>query len=155
MKKGQSIESITLEEALELFNLPRTVGTFDGHEMVVSIGRFGPYIRVDGKFYSLSKTDDPYTVNEARCIEVVKQKMEQNAEKERLKSLFPRVLGKYENEEVVTNTGKYGPYLTYCNENYRLPKDKYDPLKITLEEAVSLIRATQEKKSTRSRSKKK
>lgn len=156
MKKGQSIESITLEEALELFNLPRTVGTFEGHEMVVSIGRFGPYIRVDGKFYSLSKTDDPYTVGEARCIEVVKQKIEQNAEKERLKALFPRFLGKYENEEVVANTGKYGPYLTYKNENYRLPKDKYDPLKITLEESVALIRATQEKKSARSsRAKKK
>lgn len=147
MKKGQSIETITLEEALELFNLPRNVGTFEGHDMVVSIGRFGPYVRVDGKFYSLPKTDDPYTITEERCIELVKQKMEQNAEKERLKAIFPRLLGKYENEEVVTNTGKYGPYLTYKSENFRLPKDKYDPLKITLEEAVSLIRSMQEKKS--------
>ncbi|MCQ2299088.1 MAG: type I DNA topoisomerase [Bacteroidales bacterium] len=148
MKKGQSIETITLEEALDLFNLPRNVGEFEGHDVVVSIGRFGPYVRHDGKFYSLSKADDPYSIDHARCCEIIVSKRAANEEKERMRSQFPRVLGKFEQIEVVTNIGKYGPYLTYNNENYRLPKAKFDPLTITLEEAVSLIRATQEKKKT-------
>ena len=151
MKKGQSIENITLEEALDLFNLPRNIGEFEGHEIIVSIGRFGPYVRHDGKFYSLSKTDDPYTISHERCCEIIVQKRAANEEKERMRAQFPRLLGKYEQIEVVTNIGKYGPYLSYNMENYRLPKSKYDPLTITLEEAVSLIRATQEKKKTTKR----
>ena len=71
MKKGQSIESITLEEALDLFSLPRTLGEFEGQDVVVSIGRFGPYVRHDGKFYSLSKTDDPYVIPIERAIETL------------------------------------------------------------------------------------
>ncbi len=151
MKKGQSIDSITLEEALELFNLPRQVGEFEGHEITVSIGRFGPYVRHDGKFYSLSKADDPYTISQERCCEIIVQKRAANEEKERMRAQFPRVLGKYEQIEVVTNIGKYGPYLTYNTENFRLPKGKYDPLAITLEQAVSLIREAQEKKNSKKR----
>ena len=151
MKKGQSIDSITLEEALELFNLPRQVGEFEGHEITVSIGRFGSYVRHDGKFYSLSKADDPYTISPERCCEIIVQKRAANEEKERMRAQFPRLLGKYEQIEVVTNIGKYGPYLTYNTENFRLPKGKYDPLAITLEQAVSLIREAQEKKSSKKR----
>ena len=147
MKKGQSIENITLEEALELFNLPRTVGDYEGTDVVVSIGRFGPYVRHNGKFYSLSKSDDPYTITLQRAIEIIDTKRVQAEQKERLKSLFPHEIGEYEGEKVVSNIGKFGPYLTYKGDNYRLPKTGYDPLTITIAEAVSIIREMQEKKT--------
>ena len=151
MKKGQSIESITLEEALDLFSLPRTIGKGDDGDIVVSIGRFGPYVRYDGKFYSLSKSDDPYTISLERALEIIEQKKKQDAERERIKNLFPHEVGEYEGEKVVANIGKFGPYLTYKNENYRLPKTGIDPLNISLAEAVALIREMQEKKSSRKR----
>ncbi len=145
MKKGQSIESITLQEALELFNLPRSLGLLDDSEMVVNIGRFGPYVRHNGKFYSLSKNDDPYTITAERAQALIKIKQEQEKEKEIMRSHFPHDIGEYEGEMVVSNNGKYGPYLTYKNENYRLPKNA-DPLTISLANAVSIIREMQEKK---------
>ena len=147
MKKGQSIENITLEEALDLFSLPRTLGDYEGHDVVVSIGRFGPYVRHNGKFYSLSKNDDPYVVSLDRAIEIIEVKRKQAEEKERLKVMFPNEIGEYEGEKVVSNVGKFGPYLTYKGENYRLPKNGYDPLTITLADAVAIIREMQEKKS--------
>ena len=147
MKKGQSIESITLEEALDLFSLPRTLGTYEDSDVVVSIGRFGPYVRHDGKFYSLSKSDDPYTVSLERATEIINTKRQQAEEKERLKAMFPHEIGEYEGEKVVSNVGKFGPYLTYKSENYRLPKNGYDPLTISLADAVAIIREMQEKKS--------
>ena len=147
MKKGQSIENITLEEALDLFSLPRTIGEHDGNEIVVSIGRFGPYVRYNGKFYSLSKNDDPYTITIDRALEIIDLKIKQAAEKERLKELFPHEVGEYEGEKVVTNIGKFGPYLTYKNENYRMPKTGVDPLTISIADAVAIIRDMQEKKS--------
>jgi DNA topoisomerase-1 len=147
MKKGQSIESITLEEALDLFSLPRTLGEYEGVDVVVSIGRFGPYVRHNNKFYSLSKTDDPYIVTLDRAIEIIDTKREQAEEKERLKAMFPHEIGEYEGEKVVSNVGKFGPYLTYKGENYRMPKTGYDPLTISLADAVAIIREMQEKKS--------
>jgi len=147
MKKGQSIETITIDEALDLFTLPRNLGTFEDIDVVVSIGRFGPYVRHDGKFYSLSKTDDPYTITLERASEIIEVKRSQAEERERLKSMFPHTVGEYEGEPVVSNIGKFGPYLTYKGENYRLPKGGADPLTITIAEAVSLIREMQEKKS--------
>lgn len=147
MKKGQSIESITLQEALDLFSLPRSLGSYQDAEIVVSIGRFGPYVRHKGLFYSLSKTDDPYTVTMERAIEIIDQKQKQAEEKERNKKLYPHEIGEYEGEMVVSNIGKYGPYLTYKNNNYRLPKSGIDPLTITLADAVAIIREMQEKKA--------
>lgn len=124
MKKGQSIENITLEEALALFELPRTVGTTDeGHEVVVSIGRFGPYVRLDGKFYSLGKGDDPYEVTMERCLEIVAAKQKADAEKERLRQIYPITIGEVDGDNVVANIGRFGPYLTYKKKNYRIPKD--------------------------------
>ncbi len=145
MKKGQSIETITLEEALALFELPRTVGEFEGHDVIVSIGKFGPYVRLDNKFYSLSKNDDPYEVDLDRCIEIIKNKRIAEAEKERLRALYPHVVGEYEGMGVSTNIGRYGPYLIYRNENYRIPKH-LDPLKLTIGEAIAIIEMSGEKK---------
>ena len=138
MKKGQSIETITLEEALALFELPRVVGQFEGQDVTVSIGKFGPYVRLDNKFYSMSKSDDPYEVDLDRCIEIIKNKRTAEAEKERLRELFPHEIGQYEGDVVSSNIGRYGPYLSYRNENFRLPKT-IDPLKMTIEEAIEII----------------
>ncbi len=148
MKKGQSIESITLEEALSLFLLPRISGNFEGKEMHVAIGRFGPYIRHDNKFYSLGKTDDPYTVTEERCIEIIKAKRIQDAEKEKLKELLPRELGNFEGESVTANTGRFGPYVTYKKKNYKLPKDA-DVLAVSLNEALEVIKKQESKKKAK------
>ena len=138
MKKGQSIETITLEDALALFELPRTVGEFEGHDVIVSIGKFGPYVRLDNKFYSLSKNDDPYEVSLERCIEIIKNKRVAEAEKERLRELYPHEIGIYEGEMISSNIGRYGPYLTYRNENFRLPKSS-NPLEMTPGEAIDII----------------
>ena len=145
MKKGQSIETITLEEALALFKLPRVVGQFEGHDVIVSIGKFGPYVRLDNKFYSLSKNDDPYEVDLDRCIQIIKIKREIEREKERLRQFFPHLIGHYKELPVYSNIGRYGPYLTFQNENFRLPKD-IDVEALTLDEAVEIIENTGAKK---------
>ena len=154
MKKGQSIETITLEEALDLFNLPRSLGEFEGFEVVVSIGRFGPYVRHNEKFYSLSKTDDPYTINLERAKELITVKRAAAEEMERIREIFPRQLGKWEDYPVSVFIGKFGPYLTYKQENFRLPKGKVDPVTITLSEAVGYIREGMDKKKNTKKTKK-
>ena len=146
MKKGQSIENITLEEALELFNLPRTLGTFEDKEVIVSIGKFGPYVRHNGKFYSLGKNDDPYDVTLERAIEIVVKKREAEEKKEALKKDFPHEIGVEDGDAVVSNIGRFGPYLTYRGENFRLAKD-IDPLSLTLPEAMKIINDMGKKRS--------
>jgi len=138
MKKGQSIETITLEEALGLFALPRTLGKFEDKDIIVSIGKFGPYVRHNSKFYSLGKNDDPYDISEERCIEIIKSKREAEEKKEELKKNFPHEIGVKDGEVIVSNIGRFGPYLTYKGENFRLAKDT-DPLKLTMEEAMKII----------------
>ena len=146
MKKGQSIETITLEEALSLFALPRTIGNFEEKEVVVSIGKFGPYVRHNNKFYSLGKNDDPYDVDLERCIEIIKTKREAEEKKEELKKNFPHEIGVHDGEAVVSNIGRFGPYLTYKGENFRLSKD-VDPLKLTLDKAMDIIGTAGKKKA--------
>ena len=146
MKKGQSIETISLDEALSLFSLPRTIGTFEDKEVVVSIGKFGPYVRHDGKYYSLGKNDDPYEVGLERSIDIIRTKRAAEEEKEALKKIYPYKIGDEQGEPVMSNIGRFGPYLTYRGENYRLPKGT-DPLRLTIEEAVALIRNANNKKA--------
>jgi len=107
------------------------VGMFEEKEMTVAIGRFGPYIRHDGAFYSLPKTDDPYTVIEERAIQVIQEKRQ--AEKEKTINIF-----KHEPAEVKVLKGRYGPYITSDKKNYKIPKDK-DPASLTLEECLAII----------------
>jgi DNA topoisomerase-1 len=138
MKRGQSIESITLEEALELFALPRNLGAFEGKEMTVSIGKYGPYVRLGNEFFSLSKNDDPYTITTERCIAIIKSKREADMEKQRIKSIFPLSLGTLDGEPVTINNGRYGFYLSHGSENYHLSKN-IDPETLTLEQAKEII----------------
>ena len=152
MKKGQSIETITLEEALALFQLPRTVGQFENEDVVVSIGKFGPYVRHNGKFYSLSKSDDPYEIDLDRCIEIIKIKRQIDEEKMRLRLQFPRTIGESEGCAITANIGRYGPYLSFKSQNYKIPKG-VDPLVLTVEEAKDIIFEAEPKK-TKGRKKK-
>ena len=138
MKKGQSIETITLEEALGLFALPRTVGLFEDKDVTVSIGKFGPYVRHNNKFYSLGKNDDPYEVGLERCVDIIKTKREAEEQKEALKKIYPHEIGQKDGEAVMSNIGRFGPYLTYKGENFRLAKG-VDPLQLTIEQAVEII----------------
>ena len=143
----------TLEEALALFQLPRNVGSFENEDVIVSIGKFGPYVRHKNLFYSLSKSDDPYEINLDRCIEIIKNKREAEKAKAKLHAMFPRQLGIHDGYDVFANIGRYGPYLSYRNKNYRLPKD-LDPLDISIEEAKEIIMDAETEK-TPARKKKK
>ena len=146
MKKGQSIETITLEDALSLFELPRTLGQFEDKDIIVSIGKFGPYVRCGSKFYSLGKNDDPYEVSLDRAIEIIKIKRAAEEEKEALKKVYPHEIGVQDGEVVMSNIGRFGPYLTYRGENFRLSKG-VDPLKLSLAQALEIIETASKKKS--------
>lgn len=133
LRKEQSIESITMEEALDLFKLPRQVGEFEDKVMTVAIGRFGPYIRHDASFYSLPKTDDPMEVSKERAIEIIEEKRE--IEKNRI----IKTLG--ENGEIQVLNGRFGPYFTFEKTNYKIFPKGTDPLTLTLEKCQELIAA--------------
>ena len=137
LRPGQRLDKITLEEALELFKLPRDMGeTPEGEEMVVAIGRFGPYVRYGKKFASLGKDDDPYTVTRERCLELVAAKKKLDAERE---------IHVWEDEGVKVLKGRYGPYITNGKKNAKIPKD-VDPADLTLEQCQKLLAEAPEKK---------
>ena len=116
LKKGQLIESISLEEALELFALPRNLGDLDGEALMVGVGKFGPYVRHGKSFASLAKSDDPYTITRERAEELLKEaSAKQRAASEPIRT-FP------EDGSVVIKSGMYGPYIASNGKNYRLPK---------------------------------
>ena len=130
LRPGQRIETITFEEAMELFKLPRDLGqTAEGEETVVSIGRFGPYVRYGSKFVSLKKEDDPYTINLERALELIKEKKKADAEKQ---------IKIFEKEGISILNGRYGPYVTDGKKNVKVPKDS-EPASLTLEESQALL----------------
>lgn len=132
LRKEQSIESITLEEALELFKLPRQVGEYEGKVMTVAVGRFGPYIRHDSSFYSLPKTDDPMDVTTERAIEIIEEKRE--IERNKL------IVALGANAEIQVLNGRFGPYFTCDKVNYKIPKGT-DPATLTEEKCRELMAA--------------
>ena len=127
--KGQLLESITFEEAVNLFKLPREVGTYEEKVITAAIGRFGPYIRHDSKFVSLKGDDDPFTVEQDRAIELIEAKRKADAEKF-IKSFD-------ENPEVQVLNGRYGPYIKIGKKNVKIPKDQ-EPKDLTLKECLEL-----------------
>ena len=133
----QRIDTITLEEALERFKLPREVGQFENEVMVASIGRFGPYIRHKGAFYSLGKALDPHEVTEAEAIQVIKDKRESDAKK--LLKTFD------EDPDVQIKQGRWGPFIHAGKDKVRLPKDITDPKAVTWEEAQAMLAGAAEK----------
>ena len=131
---GLSIETITLEEALELFKLPRTIGEFEGKPVVIGTGRFGPYILHDKKYTSLPSTEDPHSVTLETSVALIEQKRMQEKQKH-LKSFS-------EDEKLEVINGKYGPYLTYDGKNYKLPKELHEKAaELTYEQCMELVNA--------------
>lgn len=143
LRADQKLEHITLEEALDLFKLPRTVGEYEGEEVVAAIGRFGPYVRHKSKFYSLGKELDPYTVEIDDAITVIDEKRKKDAEK--TIKIFD------ENESYKILRGRWGPYLKAGRMNVRIPKD-VDAEKLTYDEAVKLAEEAPKKKGKKGRS---
>ena len=132
LKKGQLIATITLDEALALFDLPRKLGEFEDKEVVIGVGRFGPYARHDGKFVSLAKTDDPYTIELPRAIELIEQKrIKDKRMKEPIKTFA-------EEPGLQVLNGRYGPYIAFDGKNYRIPKGQ-EPEGLTLEACRAII----------------
>jgi DNA topoisomerase-1 len=128
LKKGQLVITITLEEALELLSLPRTLGEWEGKEVVIGVGRFGPYIRHNGKFTSLGRKDDPYTVTLERAVEVLQEKA---AASEPLRTFA-------EEPDTVVKSGRWGPYIASGGKNYKIPRGtEIDSL--TLDEVHKII----------------
>jgi len=137
--KGQLIETITLEEALELFKLPRTIGNFEDNDLIVGIGKFGPYVRHNNKFFSLKKDiDDPLTINKSRAIELIEEK--RDIEKKRVIKSFPK------NPDIKILAGRYGPYISYQKKNFRIPR-KNEPESLTFEDCMKIIEEGQKKKA--------
>ncbi len=136
LKKGQLLETISLEEALELFKLPREVGEYEGLKMTAAIGRFGPYIKHGDKFVSLKKEQDPLTISEAEAIALIEEKRQADAQKY-IKE-FP------ERPDIKVLNGRFGAYISAGNKNVKIPKGKV-PAELTLEECIALAEATPEK----------
>ncbi|MCC6837386.1 MAG: type I DNA topoisomerase [Bacteroidia bacterium] len=129
LRRDQRLETITFEEALDLFKLPRTVGEFEGKEMVVAVGRFGPYVRHNSVFVSLKKEDDPMTVTADRCVELIKAK--RHAEIDKYIKTVP------ENPAVQVLNGRWGPYLVVGGDNFKLPKG-VDPKGLSLQDCLDI-----------------
>ncbi len=115
LKKDMSIENVTLEEVLKLFEFPRSLGEFEGKDITVAVGRFGPYVKHDNKFYSLAKTDNPALVEYDRAVEIINEK--------RLKDQNNIMLTFSEDPDLKVLDGRYGPYIVYKKNNYKIPKD--------------------------------
>ena len=144
----QRIDTITFEEALDLFKLPRTVGTINGEDLVVNVGRYGPYVLYQKKFCSVPKTEDLMTITLEQCLEYINQKNESEAKKAKI------ILGKHNDLEVSVAIGRYGPYVTYNKRFYAIATD--DLSKVTLEDAINAIqKKAEEKGKSKSRGKKK
>ncbi len=131
LKNTQSIETISYDEAMELFRLPRNLGQFEDSDVVVNIGRFGPYIAHDKKFYSLGKEYDPYSITFDEATPII---VEKRAAKEE------RTIKIFEKEKIQVLRGPYGPYIKQGLRNYKLPKEKQDnAADLSLEEVKAII----------------
>ena len=132
LAKNQSMATITLEEALDLFRLPRTLGEYEGEEVRVGVGKYGPYIAHQQKYTSLEKSDDPLCITLERAIELIEAKREQD-QKSHLKTFA-------EDPELEVRSGRFGPYLSLKGVNYRIPKAQAEhAVELTYEEAQKII----------------
>ena len=130
LRKGQNIESITLEEALDLFKLPRHLGQFEDSDVTVSTGRFGPYVLHSSKFYSLGKEDDPYTLELDRALEIIGLKREKDSNKV--------ILEFTEDKDLQVLNGRWGPYIHYKKENFKIPRGA-DPKALSFTECMKIV----------------
>ncbi len=144
LQAGQHLETITLEEALDLFKLPRDLGEYENKKVIVAIGRFGPYVRHDDKFVSLGKEDDPFSVNLERAVELIEAKREKDRK---------AVIKVFDEEpELRVLNGRWGPYISFKKKNYKIPK-KVTAEDLSLEDCLKIIEEAPEPKSRRTRKK--
>ncbi|MCR5040305.1 MAG: type I DNA topoisomerase [Bacteroidales bacterium] len=131
LKKDMSIDSVTLEEVLKLFDFPRSLGEFEGKEIIVAVGRFGPYVRHDGKFYSLAKTDNPALLEYERAVDIINEKREKD---------LNNILRTFdEDPDLRVLDGRYGPYISYKKSNFKLPKGT-DLSSLTYQQCMALVK---------------
>ena len=136
---GQSIETITLEEALELFKLPRTLGEHEGQTVKANSGRFGPYVQLGKLFASIPKGEDPMTIDLPRALELLTAKKDAEA-KSHLKTFE-------EDKELEVRTGRFGPYISWKGKNFKLPKKEATrAAELTYEECLAIVKAESQKK---------
>ncbi|HZY38864.1 MAG TPA: type I DNA topoisomerase [Mucilaginibacter sp.] len=134
LRAGQSIETISLDDAMELFKLPKKAGIFEEKEMTVAIGKFGPYVRHNNAFYSLPKEIDPLQVTEAQAIDIIVEKRKKDAE---------RVIKAFDEDPTVkVLNGRFGPYIEFGKSNVKIPRGK-DPKSLTFEECKELAAAAE------------
>ncbi len=145
LQKGQSLDTITLEEALKLFEFPRTLGEFEDEVVTVAIGRFGPYVKHNKLFYSIKKEYNPAEVTLEDAIEIIHAKRE--AEKQ-------KIIKTFEDGKVQVLNGRYGPYLTIEKQNYKIPKGT-DPAGLSLEDCYEISKDPKNLPKKRSFKKKK
>nr|WP_319572350.1 type I DNA topoisomerase [uncultured Draconibacterium sp.] len=144
LRTGQHIETITLDEALDLFKLPRELGEYEDKKVTVAIGRFGPYVRHDNKFVSLGKEDDPYSVQLDRAIELIEAKREKDRK---------AVIKKFDEDvELQVLNGRWGPYIKHGKKNYKIPKTTKAE-ELSFEDCMKIIESAPEPKSRRGRKK--
>ena len=145
--KDKSMETITLEEALELFKLPRTLGTFEGTKVTIGAGRFGPYVLHNKKYVSIPKEKDPMTITIEEAVVLIEKKRQ--AEKERHIKKFE------EDENIEILKGRFGPYIVYEGKNFRIPKDLHEKAaELTFEQCMEIIKNAPEPKTKTRRTKK-
>ena len=145
LTKGQSIETITLEEALELFKLPRTLGELEGQVVKANVGRFGPYVQLGKLFVSIPKGEDPMDITLERAAELIQEK--------RLKEEQSHLKQFDEDPDLEVRAGRWGPYIAYKGKNYKLPKsDAERATDLTYDECKKIIEAEAKKPATRGRS---
>ena len=130
LKKDMSIESVTLEEVLKLFDFPRSLGEFEGKEITIAVGRFGPYVKHDNKFYSLAKTDNPALVGYDRAVEIINEKREKDQNN--------ILLTFDEDPEMRVLNGRYGPYITYKKNNFKIPKGT-EPSTLSYKQCLAIV----------------
>ena len=139
LPKEQSIETITLEEALDLFKLPRNLGDYENKPVTIGTGRFGPYVLHDRKYTSLPKDCDPMTITLDEAIALIQDKRREESQKH-MKFFL-------EDPKLEVMNGRYGPYLVYDGKNYRLPKAMHEKAKdLTYDECMKVIQSTPAKK---------
>ena len=144
LPSDKSIETITLEEALELFKLPRTVGQFEGSDVVIGTGRFGPYVMHNKKYVSLPKEEDPMTITLETAIRLIGEKREQE-QKRHIKTFD-------EDTKLEVLNGRYGPYIVYDGKNYRMPKNLHEKAaELTYKECMDIVNNAPEPKAGRKR----
>lgn len=133
LQPDQFIDTITLDEALDLFKMPRNLGEWNGKMLSVGIGRFGPYVKYDNTFESIPKNEDPQTITFERCVELMEAKIKKTAER------APHLIGTFEGKEIYAAAGRYGPYIKYDNANITLDKNT-DISTLTEEQAIDIIK---------------